>query len=136
MKIVVGFIGRPEGRAALTRAAEEARRLGATLVVVHSMRGGGHDDDAEVLANRDSLEQVEEDLTAEGIDVEVRSLVRGQSPAEDLIEIAADPEVHLLVIGVRPRTTVGKLVLGSNAQEVIRRADCDVLCVKAAIDRG
>ena len=38
--IVVGYVPKPEGRAALRRAAEEARLRDATLVVVNSHRGG------------------------------------------------------------------------------------------------
>ena len=38
--IVVGYVTTPEGQAALRRAAEEAKLRSATLVVVHSNKGG------------------------------------------------------------------------------------------------
>jgi nucleotide-binding universal stress UspA family protein len=48
------------------------------------------------------------------------------------VEFANDEGIDLIVIGVRRRSPVGKLVLGSNAQDILLRADCPVLAVKAA----
>jgi nucleotide-binding universal stress UspA family protein len=39
VRIVVGFLRSPEGRAALDRAVEEARLRDAELLVIHSLRG-------------------------------------------------------------------------------------------------
>lgn len=129
MKIMVGYIDTPEGRAALDRAAEEARLRSAHLVVVHSMRG---DEDArEFITSRRQLAQLEERLATAGIDHEIRQLARGVPAGEDLVEFAEAEEIDLIVIGVRRRSPVGKLVLGSNAQDVILNADCAVLAVKS-----
>jgi hypothetical protein len=38
--VVVGWIGTPEGQAAVDAAVEEVRRRNGRLVVVHSARGG------------------------------------------------------------------------------------------------
>ncbi len=62
---------------------------------------------------------------------EVRQLVRGQDPAEDLIAVAEEVDADLIVIGLRRRTPVGKLIMGSNAQQVLLDAGCPVLAVKA-----
>ena len=60
----------------------------------------------------------------------MRQLVRGFEPAEDLIGIAEDSDADLIVIGLRRRTPVGKLILGSNAQRILLDAPCPVLAVK------
>lgn len=130
MKVLVGFIKTPEGEAALEAAIGEARLRGATLVVVHSLVGGGRDED-QLPAYTDALRRVADRLTAEGIDHEIRELVRGNAPADDLVGFARDEGIDLIVIGLRRRSPVGKLVLGSNAQDVLLGADCPVLAVKA-----
>lgn len=131
MRIVVGYIASPEGKAALDRAIEEARLRSADLIVVHSMRGGTRDEAAESVAYREALEDIERRLSEEGVRYEIRELVRGNSPSEDLVEFAEDEDVDLIVIGIRRRSPVGKLVLGSNAQDILLRAPCPVLAVKA-----
>ena len=56
--------------------------------------------------------------------------MRGYEPAEDLISIAEASDAELIVIGLRRRTPVGKLILGSNAQRILLDAHCPVLAVK------
>lgn len=129
MPIVVGFIPTKEGNAALERAVEESQLRKEKLVVVSSNKGG--DDFSKTGANFDSeLDKVTEDLTSRGVDFEVHGLVRGNEPAEDLVEIAEKVDAKLIVIGLRRRSPVGKLLMGSNAQRILLDATCDVLAVK------
>lgn len=131
MTIVVGYVPRAEGRAALRRAAEEARLRSTKLVVINSNRGGGHLDPEDAIQHEKELEEVRRELDAEGIPHEVRQLVRGLDPAEDLIAVAGETGADFIVIGLRRRTPVGKLILGSNAQRILLEAPCPVLAVKA-----
>lgn len=48
-----------------------------------------------------------------------------------LVDIAEETNAELIVIGLRRRTPVGKLILGSQAQRVLLDANCPVLAVKA-----
>ncbi len=131
MTIVVGFVPTKEGRAALSRAVEEARTRHTGLVVINSNRGGRDFEDETTRAAETELQQFSEDLGSEGLNLEVRQLVRGNEPAEDLISVANETEADLIVIGLRRRTPVGKLILGSNAQRILLDAPCAVLAVKA-----
>jgi len=131
MRIVVGFLRSPEGRAALQRAVEEARLRDAELLVVHSFRGGTRDSQEEIVAYRQEFERLEQQLTQEGVRYRLREYVRGNAPDEDLLQVARDEAADLIVIGLRRRSPVGKLVLGSNAQDILLQADCAVLAVKA-----
>lgn len=131
MKIVVGYIKTKEGEAALQAAIDEAKLRHGSLVVVHSMMGGDHEKAEQVLAYREELDEVEARLDAEGISHSVHEYVRGLSPAEDLIKAADDEGAKLIIIGLRKRSAVGKLLLGSNAQEILLGARCPVLAVKA-----
>ena len=131
MKIVVGYVNTPEGHAALDRAIEEARHRDATLVVVHSMRGGTRDEGPQAATYRDELETIRRLLESEGVPHEIREFVRGNTVSEDLVDLCRTEDIGLVVIGLRRRSPVGKLVLGSTAQDILLNVDCPVLCVKA-----
>lgn len=60
----------------------------------------------------------------------LHDVARGQSPPEDVVQTVDENDAELVVIGIRRRTAVGKLVLGSNATEILMRAPCPVLAVK------
>jgi nucleotide-binding universal stress UspA family protein len=129
MTIVVGYAPTGEGRAALSRAVEEALQRRLRLVVVNSSRGdaladSGFAAEAEIVAIRGQLEQA-------GVEFEVRRPVRGKEAAEEVIGAATEVGASLIVIGLRRRTPVGKLILGSNAQRILLDAECPVLAVKA-----
>jgi nucleotide-binding universal stress UspA family protein len=128
--VVVGWIRGPQGQAAIEAAIEETRRRNGRLIIVHSAHGGGGDA-ATVIAVRDALAELEERLTREGLEVTVHDFVRGNEPAEDIIEVAEREDAALIVIGLRRRSPVGKLLMGSNAQDILLRAACPVLAVKA-----
>ncbi|SEE77336.1 universal stress protein [Jiangella alba] len=129
--IVVGYVPKSEGRAALRRAAEKARLRGARLVVVNSARGGRDFDDDDAIRADVELATVSQQLKDAGIEAEVRQLVRGMDVAEDLIAVAEENAADFIVIGLRRRSPVGKLILGSNAQRILLDAPCPVLAVKA-----
>ena len=129
--IVVGYVPKPEGHAALRRAAEEALLRDARLVVVNSHRGGREFDSGDALESQEDLEAIRSELREAGVEHEVRQLVRGMDPADDLVNVAAEVSAEFIVIGLRRRSPVGKLILGSNAQRVLLDAPCPVLAVKA-----
>ena len=128
--IIAGYIRSPEGQAAVDAAVEEVRRRNGRLVVVHSSRGGAEDPDS-VIEDRAALERLEAQLRGEGIEVVVRDFARGKDPADDITDVAAQENASLIVIGLRRRSPVGKLILGSNAQTILLSAECPVLAVKA-----
>jgi len=129
--VVVGYVPKPEGDAALSKAIDEAKLRGTKLVVVNSHRGGQEfDGDAARKAEQD-MDAVRARLDEAGVSYDLRQLVRGFEPAEDLISIAEANAAELIVIGLRRRSPVGKLILGSNAQRILLDAHCPVLAVKA-----
>ena len=129
--VVVGYVETPEGHAALREATSEALRREAQLVVVHSARGGVATDGEDAVAVKHALNVVQQELTAEHVPFHIRNLVRGNEPADDLIAMAEEYGAELIVIGLRRRSNVGKLLLGSNAQRVLMAAQCPVLAVKS-----
>lgn len=122
--VVVGYVPKPEGEAALATAIEEARLRGAELIVVNSYRERPGEAEPDLTPVRQRLDET-------GLTYDVRQLVRGFEAAEDLVSVAESTDADLIVIGLRRRTPVGKLILGSNAQRVLLDAHCPVLAVKA-----
>lgn len=131
MAIVVGYVATKEGRAALGRAAQECLLRRTKLIVVSSHRGGRDFDSDESASFEAELGRVQRMLEEKGLEHEIRSLVRGNDPAEDLISVAESESADFIVIGLRRRSPVGKLILGSNAQRILLDAGCPVLAVKA-----
>jgi len=119
--IVVGYSSRPEGRAALERALSEAKLRGAALVVLNT----SPDVERAGLAA---------ELAGAGVNYEIRTAADPDDLAEELIKTAETTDADFIVIGLRRRSPVGKLLLGSNAQRVLLDAACPVLAVKADPD--
>jgi len=134
--IVVGFVDSNEGRAATKAAADESLLRQAQVVLVSSARGGGHEDAQELQAMSSAVEQARAEMAARGVDVEVREFVRGNDPADDVLTVAQERDATLIVIGVRRRSPVGKLLLGSNSQTILLNAECPVLAVKPSAAAG
>ena len=125
MAVVVGFIATAEGRAALDAAIEEAKlRDERLLVLVHGGRGTDQD------AIEDAVDEARAHIDPSGVGYEVRHLQRGKDVAEALVHTAIDVDAALIVIGIRRRSPLGKLILGSNAQRILLDAPCHVLAAK------
>ncbi|MDQ1306563.1 MAG: hypothetical protein QG671_2395 [Actinomycetota bacterium] len=130
--VIVGYLDTPEGNAALRAASQEAKTRAAQLIVVHSSRGGVMLDGGEAVALKSALTEVKDDLDAHGVPFQIRNLVRGKEPAEDLLEMVGEYSAELIVLGNPQRSPVGKLILGSQLQRVLMHAPCPVLVVRAS----
>lgn len=129
MTVLVGYVPTPLGEATLRAGVEESRRRAEPLVVLNMSR-----DDVLVDARRapaDDLERVGRDVRDLGVDVEVVRVEQGGDAADALVDAATTHRASVLVIGLRHRSAVGKLILGSVAQRVLLAAPCPVLAVKA-----
>lgn len=129
MTIIVGYRPTPEGQAALDRAIDEARRSSMDLLVVNSAE---HPTDAtEHISAERGVDALSQRLAAEGIAYEIRQLDVADDPADAILAQVSNQRADLVVIGLRPRSPVGKLITGSVAQRVLLEARCAVLAVKA-----
>ena len=124
MTVVIAYLPDQHGQAALRAGVEEARRRGEPAVVVDMTR-----DDADDTA-RDALDAARAELAESGLDLEVAAAGDGADPAELTLDTADERGASVIVIGLRHRTPVGKLLLGSNAQRILLGATCPVLSVK------
>ena len=129
MSIVVGYIPTPEGEAALDRAIVEAAKGPAKLVVINSSRGDAVVD--QRFAQEEQVAELERRLDAAGVEHVLLQPLRGHDAAEEVLDAADAHGAELIVIGLRKRTPVGKLIMGSTAQRILLEARCPVLAVKA-----
>jgi nucleotide-binding universal stress UspA family protein len=129
MTILVAYVPRPEGQAALDKGLEIAKRRQERLLVVNASPGGNQEDPS--MADVPDVERVERVLAESGLNAEFKQFVRGNNAVAEIEALVESQQVSLLIIGLRKRTAVGKLILGSVAQDVLLSVPCPVLAVKA-----
>lgn len=129
MTILVAYAPRPEGQAALEKGMEMARSQNERLLVVNTSVGGHSED--PLMADSQDIERIETLLAESGLNAEFKLFVRGKSAVEEIEELVESEAVSLLVIGLRKRSAVGKLIMGSVAQDILLSVSCPVLAVKA-----
>jgi nucleotide-binding universal stress UspA family protein len=131
--VVVSYIPGPEGRAALERGIAEARLRDARLVVVNTTRGDALVDERYLQGEaRDSLVA---ELQQVGVPAELRQISDGRDIVEGLEAVASEVDADLIVIGLRRRSAVGKLILGSAASRILLTVTRPVMTVKADLAR-
>jgi nucleotide-binding universal stress UspA family protein len=127
--ILLAYIRTPEGDAALATAIAEARRRETGAVVVNVTRPAAEVDSP--LSAEQNLDAVAARFAEAGVPVEVRQLAAGTDPAEGVVTVASEIGPEVVVIGLRRRTAVGKLIVGSTSQQILLGVDAPVLAVKA-----
>jgi len=132
-------------RIAMLEAAELARRFEAELEVVHvhmPLPAMG----TEVLASPIPLaesvpEEIESTLAMWREEAErlagrsVRSTLLAGEPATELVRHAREREIDVLVVGTHGRRGLGRLVLGSVAERLVREAPCAVVVGRRRVER-
>jgi nucleotide-binding universal stress UspA family protein len=132
MTIVVGYSPQPHGEEALRAAIDLALDKDEDLVVVNTTRGDAYADPR--YARAQDVQRVKRQLADAGVRFDLRQSVVAEGAASAILEAASQREVTLIVIGVRHRSAVGKLIMGSVAQTVILDSRVPVLSVKASAD--
>lgn len=121
MTVLVAYARTAEGEAALRHGRLTAAKEGEDLLVF-DLDGSSTSDD----------HRIEATVPDEGPSARWYAKAHeSRSAAGDLLDLAAELDVDLVVVGVRRRSPIGKLVLGSNAQQIIIDSNVPVLAVKA-----
>ncbi len=139
MSVFVAYVQSPEGRRAVEAGAEEARvrelPLHVATVLAHDVgesptRARGDMESAKALSTH--LETLADRLRSQGLQVSTE-LLHGQLGEEtkQLLDAMHRVGATLAVVGLRRRSPVGKLVLGSVSRDLLLEAEVPVLAVKA-----
>jgi nucleotide-binding universal stress UspA family protein len=128
------------GEEALDTATALARDHGATLIILHVQEpphayGGGELYMGIPDPDEDSLRRMLTDVVPTDRRVPfVQRMVQGP-PAETIVSTAEDEKVDMIVMSTHGRTGVWRVLMGSVAEEVVRKAKCPVVTVKGTSRR-
>ena len=131
MKLIVGYkSGTNQAENLLELALKRAQLFNATVLIVTIMAEGMQKDQELITETEAGLERAGSHFDRKKIPCETHLLIRGIDPADDLVTFAKETQAAEIIIGVKNRTRVGKLLLGSMAQAVILNAPCPVVSIK------
>jgi nucleotide-binding universal stress UspA family protein len=131
------------GNFALSYATSLARTFGSSIICLHVIEmmvpTVGYSGMTEPLPIADITGQFESSAERElpklaGCDecagLEVEELIVHGDAASEIVRVAKEREVDLVVISSHGRTGLGRMLFGSTAEAVVRHASCPVLVVK------
>lgn len=134
MTIVLGYDGSDSARAALRATATAAKLANEDVIVVFayyiSPLGGGDVADYKTALEAHAEAQTKEalsELEAAGVRATARH-VSGK-PADAILDVAAETEARLVVVGGSSRGAVAGMILGSVVLNVVHRSPVPVLVV-------
>ncbi len=130
MTILIGYVPTPEGEAALEHGLAEAATRGTDVVILNSPRRGATVD--ANLLDADQASKLVERAAEQGVTARVDQATRGSDIVETFEALVATSGADLVVIGLRHRSPVGKLVMGSDAQRLLLELSVPILAVKPA----
>jgi nucleotide-binding universal stress UspA family protein len=84
-------------------------------------------------ASRERLHKAVAESNPKGIAIE--EIVTSGKPHHEVLRIAAEQRSDLIVLGIHGRSPVDRMLFGSTAEPVVRRAECPVLTVRAEAAR-
>ena len=128
---------------ALPYAATIARATGASIVCLHVIEpvvpAVGYTGLTEPLPLADISDQLEESAekelprlaeSDEVADLNIEEVIVHGDAAAEIVRVANEREVDLIVISSHGRAGLGRILFGSTAEAVVRHASCPVLVVK------
>lgn len=131
MKVMICYDGSPEAGRALDLARDQAKAFNAETLIVTALEGDPKEQLDQLGEGEKVLENAEKLLLQAGLQSETKMLpANALSVGENLVHLAKNEAVDLIVIGVRRKSKVGKLLFGSTVQSVILTAHCPVITVK------
>ncbi len=131
MNILVAYAGGTNlDKTVLELAQKHAKIFNAKLYIAFSMESSPIKKVEALDKIKTNLEDLKATVENEGIECETHILIHGITPGEDIVEFAGDYKIDEIFIGIEQKSKVGKLIFGSNAQNIILRAPCPVVSIK------
>jgi nucleotide-binding universal stress UspA family protein len=124
--------------AALEHATTLARETGATLLIAHVEEppiayGGGEMYYGIPDPDREEVERMLAAVKPTDPNVAVTYHLLSGDPATEIVRLAEQEHVDMIVMGTHGRTGIGRMLMGSVAESVVRRANCPVMTFKSGV---
>ncbi len=130
MKLMVAYDARVESKEALRIAKRHAKVFDASVDIVTSMLLADDNSQEQVSEAKQSLEYAKTLLDVDKVSSTTHLLIRGMGIGEDLVKYAIEKDIDQIFVGIKKKSKVGKLLLGSTAQYLILKAPCPVVTVR------
>jgi len=152
VKILAAYKPAAEGEHVIQAAVAEAKLRNAKLIIARHVQhtadlsaplnppteqsGSGRrslsaESGQSLTKIREEMDALERSIELQGLSCEAVLLTDNADHADQLLQFADAENIDLIVLGVRRRSRVGKAILGSESQDILLRANCPVLAVKA-----
>ncbi|WP_290596438.1 MULTISPECIES: universal stress protein [unclassified Archaeoglobus] len=128
--IVVPVADENLGFRALKKAIEMAKDSGEEIVVVHSLFGGNKTTLEDIRRGERLLEKAVEIAEKSGVKASKRMLIRGKTPAEDIVDVAEELNADMIVMGCGVVEIEGRRILRETTEQVLVNSRKPVLLVK------
>jgi nucleotide-binding universal stress UspA family protein len=136
-KILVPLDGSPLAEVALEHARELARGASSVVVLLRAAEAhtlpGRDPTDAQIAVVKEAegyLASTAQRLREQGVK-QVETSVRYGAPAESIVEAARVCNADLIVLSSHGRSGLGRLILGSVAESVLRSTNTPILLIRA-----
>jgi nucleotide-binding universal stress UspA family protein len=133
----------PRSRYSFRYACLLARELGARLVVLHVVPPPPVAMQGEMIAylppsdrQNDELRDKLQEFRSEEPTVAIEHFLEEGDPASVILQVAQTTPCDLIVMGTHGRTGLARLLMGSVAEAVVRKAPCAVLTVKVPTEKA
>jgi len=125
--------------AALPHAEALAKQKSASLLILHVEEpplayGGGELYYGLPEPNSERILRMLEDVRPTDQTVAFTHRLTMGDPAGEIVRIAAEEGVEMIVLGTHGRSGITRMLMGSVAEAVVRRAPCPVLVYRAAAE--
>ena len=142
-KILVPFDGSPHSSEAVARAADLAHRYQASVLILYVDHPFTYAlPERYAVGSPEQLERIREGCFEQDVALarrdavsagapRVETLVQRGDPLTEIVRAATDDSFDLIVMGTHGRTGLQRTLLGSITENVVRRAPCPVLTVRA-----
>lgn len=120
---------------ALPYAVSQAKGMDAELLIVHVREISTATGEGMLYAgipteDPEELQAKLEEVVPQGFDGPYTHRLLEGNPAREIVKLAKDESIDLIVVGTHGRSGLARVLMGSATESILRHAPCPVLAVK------